>query len=172
MNAIIYWSWEEFGMAKIISVLDDKVKIGENGELIEVRREDVSFEPRVGDEVDIYRNENEISIVLTEKSNSNSGTLSQEGSGININLSQNQTAANPVHAPTYVQNGKVVNKIAYILCACLVGGFGVHKFLTDKIGMGIVYLIFCWTFIPGLIGFIEGLIAISKTADVNGNIVV
>lgn len=73
-------------------------------------------------------------------------------------------------APTYVQTGKVVNKIAYALLAIFLGGLGVHKFYAGKTGSGILYLIFCWTIIPALIGFIEGIVALTKPADANGNI--
>jgi len=65
-----------------------------------------------------------------------------------------------------------VAKISYGLLAIFLGGFGVHKFYASKTGMGILYLVFCWTLIPGLIGFIEGIVAFIKPADKNGNIVV
>lgn len=63
-----------------------------------------------------------------------------------------------------------VNKLAYVLCALLVGGIGVHKFYAGRIGFGIVYFLFCWTFIPALIALIEGIVAATKTADADGNI--
>lgn len=50
------------------------------------------------------------------------------------------------------------------------GGLGIHKFYAGKIGMGILYILFCWTTIPGIIGLIEGIIAVTKNADANGNI--
>ena len=50
--------------------------------------------------------------------------------------------------------------------------FGVHKFYSGKIGMGILYIVFCWTLIPSFVAFIEMIIAITKKADANGNIVV
>jgi TM2 domain-containing membrane protein YozV/ribosomal protein S27AE len=40
----------------------------------------------------------------------------------------------------------------------LLGGLGVHKFYLGKTGLGILYLVFCWTFIPAIIGLIEGII--------------
>ena len=161
-------------MAKILSVTEEVVEIGEEGgSLTEVRLSDLSFSPRVGDIVDIFRSENSIRVVLSQNPGKNSEGVSQNGQGININLSQAQNIQ--AEAPTQVVNvasGKVVNKIAYILCAILLGGLGVHKFMAGKIGSGIVYILFCWTCIPALIGFIEGLVAIGKKADVNGNIVV
>ena len=47
--------------------------------------------------------------------------------------------------------------IAGIL-AILLGDFGIHKFYLGKIGPGIVYLIFCWTGIPAIIGLVEGIL--------------
>ena len=32
---------------------------------------------------------------------------------------------------------------------------GVHKFYLGQIGLGVVYLLFCWTFIPSIIAFFE-----------------
>lgn len=49
------------------------------------------------------------------------------------------------------------------MLALLLGGFGVHKFYCGKIGLGIVYVIFCWTYIPAIIGFIEGIIYLSSS---------
>lgn len=53
-------------------------------------------------------------------------------------------------------NGK--SKLAAALFALLLGGVGIHKFYLGRIGWGIVYLLFSWTFIPALIGFIEGIV--------------
>lgn len=67
---------------------------------------------------------------------------------------------------------KAVNKIAYCLFAFFLGGIGAHKFYAGKTGIGIVYLLFCWTFIPGFIAFIDFIIALTKHADPAGNILV
>lgn len=39
--------------------------------------------------------------------------------------------------------------------ALLGGGIGIHKFYLDQPGQGLLYLVFCWTFIPAFIAFIE-----------------
>jgi TM2 domain-containing membrane protein YozV len=36
------------------------------------------------------------------------------------------------------------------LLAAFLGGFGIHRFYLGKIVSGILYLIFCWTGIPGI----------------------
>ena len=82
----------------------------------------------------------------------------------NPNVTVNVTQQNPV------MQGKAVNKVAYCLFAIFLGGLGIHKFYSGKVGMGVVYILFCWTFIPAVIGLIEGIIGLTKTADANGNI--
>lgn len=52
----------------------------------------------------------------------------------------------------------VKSKIAAGILAILLGGFGIHKFYLGKTGMGILYLVFCWTYIPAMVGFVEGII--------------
>jgi TM2 domain-containing membrane protein YozV/ribosomal protein L40E len=53
-------------------------------------------------------------------------------------------------------NGK--SKLAAALFALFLGGIGIHKFYLGRVGQGILYLLFCWTFIPAVIGFIEGIV--------------
>lgn len=48
------------------------------------------------------------------------------------------------------------NKIAAGLFGIFLGGLGIHKFYLGQIGWGIVYILFCWTYIPGIVGLIEG----------------
>lgn len=55
------------------------------------------------------------------------------------------------------------DKTLATLLAILLGGIGAHKFYLGQIGLGVLYLIFCWTFIPAIIGFIEGLIYLGMT---------
>ena len=49
------------------------------------------------------------------------------------------------------------NKVVAGVLALLLGGIGVHKFYLGKGVQGILYLLFCWTFIPALLGLVEGL---------------
>lgn len=57
------------------------------------------------------------------------------------------------------------SKIAAGLLAIFLGGLGIHKFYLGKPGIGILYLIFCWTFIPSIVGFIEGIIYLSSSDE-------
>lgn len=50
------------------------------------------------------------------------------------------------------------NRILAGVLAIFLGGLGVHKFYTGHILLGIIYLLFCWTYIPEIIGVIEGII--------------
>ena len=89
--------------------------------------------------------------------------------GINIKIDNSNNV--PLTTPLYV-GGKVVNKTVYLLLAFFLGGFGIHKFYAGKIGTGIAFILFSWTFIPALIALIEFFVALFKTADSMGNIVV
>jgi TM2 domain-containing membrane protein YozV len=51
------------------------------------------------------------------------------------------------------------------LFAILLGGLGVHKFYLGKTGLGILYLIFCWTFIPSIVGLIEGIMYLTMSDE-------
>lgn len=48
------------------------------------------------------------------------------------------------------------SKTVAALLAIFLGSFGAHRFYLRSYGWGILYLLFCWTLIPGLIGFVEG----------------
>lgn len=66
-------------------------------------------------------------------------------------------------APQYTQGKK--SRIAAALLAFFFGGFGIHKFYLGKIGQGFLYLIFCWTFIPAIIAFIEFIIYLCSSDE-------
>ena len=50
------------------------------------------------------------------------------------------------------------SKVVAGILGILLGSFGIHKFYLGSIGKGILFLLFCWTGIPGLIGLIQGII--------------
>ncbi len=54
--------------------------------------------------------------------------------------------------------GYTKSKVAAGLLGIFLGGFGVHKFYLGRWGWGIIYLLLCWTYVPAIIGFIEGIV--------------
>ena len=55
------------------------------------------------------------------------------------------------------------NRTTASLLAFVFGGLGIHKFYLGKTIQGIFYLLFCWTWIPSLIAFIEFIIYITMS---------
>jgi TM2 domain-containing membrane protein YozV len=55
------------------------------------------------------------------------------------------------------------------ILALLLGGIGIHKFYLNKAGMGILYVVFCWTFIPMIVSIFEGIYYLTMS-DENFNI--
>ena len=47
------------------------------------------------------------------------------------------------------------NEVVGVLLSLFLGHFGIHKFYMGETGWGVVYLLFCWTGIPTILGFIE-----------------
>ena len=50
---------------------------------------------------------------------------------------------------------KTKSKTVAILLALFLGDIGVHKFYLGQILQGILYLVFCWTFIPVILSIID-----------------
>ena len=65
-----------------------------------------------------------------------------------------------------------VNKGIYIGLCLLLGGLGIHKFYAGKWIMGILYLLFCWTYVPTVTALIGFLIAAFQRSDESGQITV
>ena len=69
--------------------------------------------------------------------------------------------------PTMVTSPLDKSQVTAGLLAIFFGGLGVHKFYLGKTGMGCLYLVFFlfffWTFIPAIIGLIEGIIYLTAT---------
>jgi TM2 domain-containing membrane protein YozV len=63
------------------------------------------------------------------------------------------------------QPGSGKDRIAAAALALWLGGFGVHKFYLGRTGLGVLYLIFFWTGIPGLIAWIEGITYLAKSNE-------
>jgi len=83
----------------------------------------------------------------------------------------------PQFQQPYIQqphiNGNGINyawpirsKVVAGLLGIFLGGLGIHKFYLGKVALGILYIFASWTFIPILVGFIEGTIYLA-TDDYN-----
>lgn len=47
------------------------------------------------------------------------------------------------------------DKYVAAILAFLLGAIGIHRFYLGQAGLGILYLLFCWTFIPAVAAFID-----------------
>jgi len=47
----------------------------------------------------------------------------------------------------------------------LLGGLGIHKFYCGKIGAGVVYILLCWTYIPAIVGLVEGIMYLTQDEE-------
>lgn len=64
----------------------------------------------------------------------------------------------PQQQPAFNSNAaSEKNRIAAGILAIFLGWFGVHHFYLGNTGRAIVYLFFFWTYIPAIIGLIEGI---------------
>ena len=63
-----------------------------------------------------------------------------------------------------------VNKGTYIALCLFLGGLGIHKFYVGKWIQGLLYVAFCWTWIPVIVSLIDLLVAMFKTPDQFGQI--
>lgn len=54
------------------------------------------------------------------------------------------------------------NKTIAVLLAFFLGGLGVHHFYMGNIIRGVLYLAFCWTFIPSILSFFDIIVIIAK----------
>lgn len=57
------------------------------------------------------------------------------------------------------------NKTTAAILAFFLGGIGVHRFYLGQTGLGILSLLFCWTFIPAIIAFVDFIIFLTMDED-------
>ena len=57
------------------------------------------------------------------------------------------------------------NKITAGLLALFLGGLGVHKFYHGSWAWGIIYILFCFSYIPVILSLIEGIIYLTSSDD-------
>lgn len=78
---------------------------------------------------------------------------------------QNPNYQNPNYqAPNYQSlNVSPKSKTAAGLLALFLGGLGIHYFYLGKPVPGIVFILLCWTWIPALLAFIQGIIMLTMS---------
>lgn len=89
---------------------------------------------------------------------------------VNTNNNNSASASATVIHNSPSHYGKPVSKVIYCLLAFFLGGFGIHKFYAGKTGMGILYILFCWTGIPLILSLIDLVIGLLKKSDEYGKI--
>lgn len=47
------------------------------------------------------------------------------------------------------------NRSVAAVLALFLGGLGMHKFYLNRPGWGLIYILFCWTLVPSILGFFE-----------------
>ncbi|MFD1801617.1 TM2 domain-containing protein [Mixta tenebrionis] len=77
----------------------------------------------------------------------------------------NSAKACPGCGATQSAAGQGKSRISAALFALFLGTIGAHKFYLGKPGQGILYLLFCWTFIPSLVAFVEFIIYLCTTDE-------
>jgi TM2 domain-containing membrane protein YozV len=55
-------------------------------------------------------------------------------------------------APVATTTKRPKNRTVAIVLALFLGGVGAHKFYLEKPGEGFLFILFCWTFIPAILG--------------------
>ena len=61
-----------------------------------------------------------------------------------------------------------VNKGMYIMLCLFLGGAGIHKFYAGKWFQGLLYVAFCWTWIPAILALFDLLGAMFKRTNEYG----
>lgn len=69
----------------------------------------------------------------------------------------------PIATASTLASGK--NRTVAALLAILLGWIGIHKFYLGQNNTGIIYLLFCWTFIPAVLGLIDGIVLLGMTDE-------
>ncbi len=76
-------------------------------------------------------------------------------------LAQPQSGLPPAHQYPI----KHKSRSASVILAMVFGGLGAHKFYLERPGLGLLYLLFFWTLIPSIAGFVESIIYMTHTEE-------
>jgi len=56
----------------------------------------------------------------------------------------------------------VFDKLPYGICGILLGSLGINSFIAGNVGMGVLKILFSWTGVPGIVGLIQGILALCR----------
>ncbi len=70
-----------------------------------------------------------------------------------------------------MSRGRKDPTVALLLCLFL-GGLGAHHFYMGNVGVGVLYLLFFWTFIPVIISFVELFLITQRVQNYNNRLAV
>ena len=65
-------------------------------------------------------------------------------------------------APPQAISAGTKSRVTAAELAIILGSFGAHKFYMGRVALGVLYLVFCWTWIPAILGCIEGMAYLAK----------
>jgi len=61
------------------------------------------------------------------------------------------------------------DEVVGVLLALFLGSFGIHHFYLRRNGLGVLYLLFSWTGIPAILGFIEAFFMPRRVREYNAS---
>jgi TM2 domain-containing membrane protein YozV/ribosomal protein L40E len=67
--------------------------------------------------------------------------------------------------PSYLVKSKSTAAILAFFSAFFLMGIGIHKFFIGKSGIGVLYLLFCWTGIPMILSVVDGVLYLMCKTD-------
>jgi TM2 domain-containing membrane protein YozV len=106
-------------------------------------------------------NENKRKLEKLEESSKQQPMVFMNAGGGSSSSSSSSSAASGGYSSLVPLKSKVVAG----LLAIFLGGLGFHKFYLGKPIQGLIYIFFCWTFIPSFIAFIEGILYFTSSEE-------
>ena len=89
----------------------------------------------------------------------------KEPSHLRVRMIQQETMTNPWMTESLTDEQKAIfyaqisavqkDEVVGVLLALFLGTFGAHHFYLRRNGLGILYVLFCWTGIPSLVSLVE-----------------
>ena len=107
----------------------------------------------------------------TPQANGNVQGVKSDSSNIVVNVNVPNNIPNNIGEPLNFSNtqgrnvSKGKSKTTAGILALIIGGLGAHHFYLGNTGRGILYLVLCWTYIPGIIAFIEGIMILCMNEE-------